>query len=474
MKKNYIFLLFTSLLSLVAFGQIEQVLDINDGASNSAPNNLFVFNGALYFGADDSGGTNTPGAVDLGRELWTSDGTAAGTSFVSDLRTGDASSSPGNFFELNGTMYFSANSGAGNVLHSSDGTTAGTIATGGSFVFNPLELGGLIYYINTTDANSLYQFDGTTQVKAANSGTDDVQFIGGAFTSLNNKIIGYGETTTDEPTTGRELYEYDPATDTYTLILDISAGNANSGISNFVSLGTDVYFEATGKVWKTDGTTAGTTAVAIASTINSTSQYFVWNGSLYFEGDDGSNDQLWKYDPITDTVLNVSNITGSTATGGNNHDPSDYAAFGGFLYYAGEISDNTSQYLFRTDGIYSVRLDANIADIDEIVELNGFLYFEGDDGVTGNELYRLNPATLSIDRVSFNNVKIYPNPSINQITVDGNFTSPVNYTISDINGRTVLKGELTNNTIKHNLNTGIYLLQLNIENSSITKKIIVN
>ena len=27
-------------------------------------------------------------------------------------------------------------------------------------------------------------------MKAANSGTDDVQFIGGAFTSLNNKIIG--------------------------------------------------------------------------------------------------------------------------------------------------------------------------------------------------------------------------------------------------------------------------------------------
>ena len=62
---------------------------------------------------------------------------------------------------------------------------------------------------------------------------------------------------------------------------------------------------------------------------------------------------------------------------------------------------------------------------------------------------------------------MYPNPSINEFTVDGNFTSPVNYSILDINGRTILKGQLANNTIKHNLGSGMYLLQLNFENTRI-------
>ncbi len=474
MKRNYFFLLFTSLISLIAFGQIEQVLDINDGSGNSSPNNLFVFNGALFFGADDSSGVNSPGSVDLGRELWTSDGSSAGTSFVSDLRTGDASSSPGNFFEYNGTMYFSANSGGGNVLFSSDGTTAGTTATGDGFIFNPTELDGLVYYIDTTTGNSLNEFNGTTPALVAGSGVESI--IGAVMVAYQSKIFCYMDESTDEPTIGRELYAYDPALDTFTLIKDITGDDGNAGISNFTVLGTDLYFEALGNLWKTDGTTAGTIPVAASETAGlfGVNNFYAWNSKLFFEGDDGSNDQLWVYDPSLGTVTNVSNITGSIATGGNNHDPSDYAAFGGFLYYAGEISDNTSQYLFRTDGVNSVRVDSNIADIDEIIVLNGVLYFEGDDGTTGNELYKVDPTTLSIERVSFNNVKIYPNPSINQITVDGNFTSPINYTISDINGRIVLEGELTNNTIKHNLNTGIYMLQLNIENSSITKKIIVN
>jgi len=474
MKKNYNFLLFTTLISLAGFAQIEQVLDINDGEGNSSPNNLFVFNGALFFGADDSSGVNSPGSADLGRELWTTDGTTAGTSLVIDLRTGDDSSSPGNFFEYNDTMYFSANSGGGNVLFSSDGTTAGTTATGDGFVFNPTPLDGLVYFVDTTTGNSLNEFNGTTATLVGGSGPESL--VGAVMIGYQSKIFCYMGETTDEPTIGRELYAYDPATDGFTLIKDITGYDGNSGISNFTILGTDLYFEALGVLWKTDGTDAGTIAVVAADTagIGGVNNLYAWNDKLFFEGDDGSNDQLWSYDPVLDTVTNISNITGSIETGGNNHDPSDFAPLGDFLYYAGEISDNTSQYLFRTDGTTSVRLDDTIIDIDEITVLNGFLYFEADDEITGNELYRLDPTTLSIDRVTFSDLKIYPNPSVNSITVEGNFTDSVDYLISDINGRTILKGELINNTINYQLPSGMYLLQLNANNSKITKKIIVD
>lgn len=474
MKKNYLFLLFTFMISLAAFAQLEQVLDINSGASNSSPNNLFVFNGAIYFGADDTGGSNSPGNVDLGRELWTSDGTAAGTSLVADLRTGSANSSPAFFFEYNSTLYFSANSGGGNVLFSTDGTESGTMATGDGFVFNPTQLDGLVYFVDTTTGNSLNEFNGTTSTLVGGSGVENI--LGAQLIAFQNKIFCYMDKTADQPTIGRELYAYDPSLDTFTLIKDITGDIEDSGISNFTVLDTELYFEALGALWKTDGTEAGTIAVAAAETggINGVTSLHAWNGKLFFEGDDGTNDQLWAYDPTADTVSNISNITGSIETGGNNHDPSDYAALDGFLYYAGEVADDTRQYLFRTDGISSVRLDDTIFDIDEIVVLNGILYFEGDDGITGNELYKLDPATLSIDKVTSNTITIYPNPSVNKITVEGNFSSTVNYTISDINGRTIQQGELNNDTIDHQLNSGLYMLQLHVNDSRITRKIIVN
>ena len=44
-----------------------------------------------------------------GTELWTSDGTEAGTSFVKDINTGSLNSNPVNFVSLgNGTALFSA------------------------------------------------------------------------------------------------------------------------------------------------------------------------------------------------------------------------------------------------------------------------------------------------------------------------------------------------------------------------------
>jgi ELWxxDGT repeat protein len=466
-------------IAFIAFlstnGQVTKLKEINDsGSSSSSPTNLFVFNDKIYFQADDSNGSNTPGALDLGDELWVTDGTEAGTTFVKDLRTGSDNSGPSFFFEYNGTMYFSANEkGDGNVLFSSDGTADGTASTGGLFVFNPLELDGLIYYINTTDDNGLYEFNGTTQVKVVNSGTEHVNFLGANFTSLNGKIIGYGSTPTDDPTIGVELYEYDPGTDTYALIKDITGDDGNAGISNFVTIGTDVYFEAQGKVWKTDGTTDGTIAVESASSINSTNNYFVWNDALYFEGDNGSNDQLWKYDPASDTALNVSNITGSTATGGNNHDPSDYAVFGDYLYYRGETFDNSNGYLFRTNGTTSEQLDDTIKDIDEITVLNGKLYFEGDDDTSGNELYMLDPSTLSITKVFKDTLDIYPNPTSDYINISSEYLDN-DFKIYSLLGQVVKKGKITSSKITvSDLSTGNYILKVTKDQKTVTKKLVI-
>jgi ELWxxDGT repeat protein len=62
-----------------------------------------------------------------GRELWMSDGTAAGTTMVKDIYPGSDGSSARYLTNVNGTLLFVADGGAGKLgLWKSDGSPAGT------------------------------------------------------------------------------------------------------------------------------------------------------------------------------------------------------------------------------------------------------------------------------------------------------------------------------------------------------------
>lgn len=108
-------------------GNISNVADINPGgANNSYPNNFFVFDGKLFFSADN--GTD-------GYELWYTENTGGSTAksvavttaiFKNINPSGD--SNPSNFIEFDGKIYFNANNGTnGKELWESDGSVAGTI-----------------------------------------------------------------------------------------------------------------------------------------------------------------------------------------------------------------------------------------------------------------------------------------------------------------------------------------------------------
>jgi len=475
MIKNYVSILLFC-VSLFSFGQVTLVKDINDGDGNGNPRNPYVFNGSIYFNADDSSGVNTGGA-DLGQELWTTDGTAAGTVLVKDIRVGSANSSPNFFFELGGILYFSANEGAGLRIFQTDGTDAGTVSTNNTFSnLQPIVVGSKAYMTATTLGNVFYEFDGTTFQEVPDSGAGTATPIGGEYIQYDgNTIFLYMDYSTESDAIGRELYAYDITNQSYSLIKDITGNSSNSGISNFVKIGSTVYFEAQSRVWQTDGTDPGTVAVAAAMNagVDNVRNFYGWLGDLYFEGDDGNGDQLWKYDPVADTVTNLSNISGAN----NNHDPSDYTPYNGWLYYSGEDSTDSESHLFRTDGSVIEQLDSSIVGVDDIVLLNGILYFEGEDEVadTGNELFSFDPASLSISTLSSNfDVKIYPNPSVDVINIIHDINAEIDYQIIDITGKIIKDGTLEENQIHHSLESGFYFLKL-YTNSKLakTQKLIV-
>lgn len=469
MKKRLLSLL-TITCTLAIQAQIVLTKEINNsGALNSSPSSLFTFNNKIYFAADDSSGSNT-GGTDYGKELWISDGTESGTVLVKDLRTGTSNSTPSFFFNYNNTLYFSANPGSGNVLFTTDGTENGTTEVGAPFIFNQVEVNGLIYFVLTTDSNKLYAFNGTTAASVTNLGTGTESILGATIVGYNGKIICYMDYSEDEPTLGRELYAYDPTTNVFSLIKDITGDANDAGISNFTVVNGILYFEALDALWKTDGTTNGTITVATASSLSGLNNFFEWNGNLYFEGDNGtSGDQLWAYNPTADTVTNISNITGGTS---NDHNPSDYAALDGYLYYAGQVADNISQYLFRTNGVTSERVDSNIIDIDDLTVLNGKLYFEGDNGTTGNELYSFDPTTLSTNKNSVEIVSVFPNPATNYIMVSKNLINKP-YAIYETSGKLVQNGIISSETLNLNLSSGLYLFKITSENNTLTKKILI-
>ena len=113
----------------------------------------------------------------------------------------------------------------------------------------------------------------------------------------------------DDGNNGIELWRSDGTTEGTTLVKDINPGSGDSDPNNLYEFSESIYFVADNgtvgyELWKTDGTSGGTVLVKDINpdSPSSSPQYLIEsNGVLFFRADDGSSGiELWKTDGTTD------------------------------------------------------------------------------------------------------------------------------------------------------------------------------
>jgi ELWxxDGT repeat protein len=389
------------------------VKDINVGSNNSDIYNLTNVNGILYFRAAD----NTHGI-----ELWKSDGTTNGTQMVKEIKAGLESTTLNNFINVNGTLYFTANDNASGVeLWKTDGSEDGTqlvknIAPGtaNSNPGNLVNADGTLYFIadDGTNEKELWRTDGTeagtvmmTNLAAGQFPMELVYFMGSVFYSVRTQNTFRASLWKSSGIPGGDDVKLN-TTDQ----VEIYKLTAVNGVLYFAS---DDFIYGN-ELWKTDGTTPGTTIVkdirlAGVGGGNSSSPMDLinMNGTLFFTADDGTNGrELWKSNGTDVTTTVVKNIV----PGGNGPQIANLTNVNDILYFQARDQGGDIE-LWQTDGTEGGTFRAKDlwpgygSSPNNLVNVNGKLFFRAGTILNGVPLgYEpLALGTCTIANILFSN-----------------------------------------------------------------------
>jgi ELWxxDGT repeat protein len=338
------------------------VKNINPAAADSDPKYGFtVYNNEIYFTADD--GTN-------GRELWKSNGTGAGTVLVKNINAGAADAFPlpgpgiteSDFKVINSVLVFSATTAAdGQELWKTDGTDPGTTqlkniyttATYGSYISSFTEYGSNLLFqaFDETNGDAIWKTDGTSGgtvlVKDINPSAPFPPPFYYFFSSVTPSFFNFQGTLYfigDDGTNGYELWKTDGTTGGTSLVKDINPGSDDAFPFGFPQLtfavknSSKFFFSANTaaegtELWESDGTGSGTQLLKdIATGAGVSSEAFIlpnfFNNGLF----QGNKFFLMATTAAEGNELYVSDGTagGTTLLKDINPGPSD--GLGGFGY----------------------------------------------------------------------------------------------------------------------------------------------
>ena len=373
--------------------------------SDAFPRLLLDYNGTLIFAADDG---------ETGWELWQSDGTAAGTVLIRDIFAGANSSSPTAPAVLNGTIYFGASDESGGYeVWKSDGTEAGTVrfkdivpGVGGSNPEWMTTVNGAVYFAANSVASGdapnreLWKTDGT------DAGTVPVADIAPGILNSNPTYLAAGRNrlyfVPTEAGGDQEPWVSDGTAAGTLKLSDINRAPLGSNPDNFIDVNGTIFFTAGAdpsvkELWKSDGTAGGTTRVGDVLVSPFLGGVNV-NGILYFTGYDPQGGwELWRSDGTEAGTVRVKD----TVPGPNESRPGYAIQFNGTVLFS-----NAAAELWKTDGTEAgtVRVSSDMRPVTPFVISNGAVYFgayDADDiGGTTGALWKTDSTTSGTIRVA--------------------------------------------------------------------------
>ena len=193
------------------------------------------------------------------------------------------------------------------------------------------------------------------------------------------------------------------------LVADIRPAISSSSPRQLTAIGSILYFSANDgisgfELWKTDGTSSGTTQVAdIRPGISSSypGNFTAIDNTIYFIANYGIRGfELWKTGGTSDGTSLVADIN----TNNSSYGPSSLIATENTIYFV--HNDGTSGYeLWKTDGsITTLVADINRgignSDPRELMVIENTLFFTASDGIGGRDLWRTDGTNAGISRLT--------------------------------------------------------------------------
>lgn len=435
-KVNFLALL---LANVVGAQTITLVKDINAGAVASTPDYFTEYNGRLYFSA---------ATAEYGTEVWSTDGTEAGTVILEDKIPGTSSFLPTGIKKFNNKLYIPnilGNTANPVGIYSYDGTTF-KLAT--SVVKYPTSL---------TEANdklfmgynqSLYQMDKDEVFTNVSGGITVVN----TMAQINGKLILAGKPTAST-NNSYQLYKYD--TDGISLLKTINPTLTANPQNFFYSSAVGKVFFCAGtqaegfELWTTDGTTEGTALLKDLTVVPTSSSFpnlftQVGNKIFFIANDNANGNELW----VTDGTAEGTKMVKDIYAGSASSSPTNLTELNGKLYFFAKDASNEAK-LWESDGTEAgtkvtleLRPGYTSATIGKMAVLNGDLYLSAKLYVDkGQELYKITvptPVLAATDATKDNKVILYPNPTNGTLYFknidDGSFQ------LFDMNGRLIQSG----------------------------------
>ncbi len=283
-----------------------------------------------------------------GNELFVTDGTLSGSGLVLDIAPGTTSSSPQDLVAAGSKVYFTAQTSAqGRELWVSDGTPGGTVGLGdlnpgggASFITMIAPIGeSMLFAVSAVGdgaGEELWISNGTLQ------GTMRVKDISPGLSSSSPRFAGrLGDVVflaARPDGISRRMWRTDGTeAGTYELVAADPFWGTNSTTQaiNCVTIGNEAYFTvnggATGPLYRTDGTSVGTEGLG-----ESSRNIVAAGGVLYFNGPGpNSTTRLWAFDTATQLRAPVADGLSMHAPNGSSIYATDLN--GDLIYVSGQV-----------------------------------------------------------------------------------------------------------------------------------------